>query len=228
MTPEPTTGGLVLALDASTAQGSVALIRDGRLVADVTVAMRSADEERLLPAVARVLEAAGAGPSELAGIVCGAGPGSFTGLRIAAATAKGLAQALGLPLRAVSSLALVAAAAEPPLAPGRYLVVLDALRDERFVLAASVGVDGIVGVDAPARLVPAADAARLAEAERRVRLGPTEDRALWPHARGVARLGTAVLGAPPVPLESWEPDYGRLAEAQARWEAAHGRRLEVG
>ena len=145
-TPATGSGGLVLALDASTAQGSVALIRDGRLVADATVAMRSADEERLLPAVARVLEAAGAGPSELAGIVCGAGPGSFTGLRIAAATAKGMAQALGLPLRAVSSLALVAAAAEPPRAPGRYLVVLDALRDERFVLAASVGMDGPVGV----------------------------------------------------------------------------------
>ena len=76
--------------------------------------------------------------------------------------------------------------------------------------------------------MPAAEAARLAEAERRVRLGPAEARPTWPHARGVARLGGAVLESPPVPLDAWEPDYGRLAEAQARWEAAHGRRLAVG
>ena len=221
-------GGLVLALDASTPQGSVALLRDGRVVAEETVAMRAADEERLLPAVARVLAAVGAQPAALAGVVCGAGPGSFTGLRIAVATAKGLAQALALPLRAVSSLALVAAAAEPALAPGRYLVTLDALRDERFVQRVSVGDAGAVGVEGPVSLMEASQAARLAETEGRVCLGPTEARPTWPHARGVARLGAAVLEAPPVSLAAWEPDYGRPAEAQARWEAAHGRRLPAG
>ena len=46
-----------------------------------------------------------------------------------------------------------------------------------------------------------------------------------PHARGVVRA-LAWLGARgPVSLDEWEPDYGRLAEAQVQWEDAHGRPL---
>ena len=220
--------GPLLALEASSGQGSVAVLRGGRVLAEEAVALRSADEERLLPAVARALAAAGVAPPGLAGIACGAGPGSFTGLRIAAATAKGLAQALGVPIWGVPSLALAAAGAEPPLPTGRYLVLLDALRGERFAQPVTVGDGGIVTVDGPARLVAAAEAEAQAAAEGRVRIGPGEEPARAPHARGVARLGAAPFLAGPVPLDRWEPDYGRLAEAQAKWEAAHGRALPPG
>ena len=223
-----TRDGPLLALEAASRQGSVAVMDGGRVLAEETVALRSADEERLLPAVARALEAAGVAPATLTGIACGAGPGSFTGLRIAAATAKGLAQALAVPVWAVPSLALAAAGAEPPLATGRYLVLLDALRGERFAQPVTVGDDGLVTVDGPARLLAVGAALELARAEGRGAIGPDEEPARAPHARGVARLGAGPFGAGPVALDRWEPDYGRLAEAQAKWEAAHGRDLPLG
>jgi tRNA threonylcarbamoyladenosine biosynthesis protein TsaB len=46
-----------------------------------------------------------------------------------------------------------------------------------------------------------------------------------PHARGVARMMATLLGRGPVDIDTWEPQYGRLAEAQVKWEAAHGRPL---
>ena len=220
--------GPLLALEASSGQGSVAVLRGAQLLAEETVALRSADEERLLPAVARALETAGIEPARLAGIACGAGPGSFTGLRIAAATAKGLAQALAIPVWAVPSLALAAAGAEPPLPTGRYLVLLDALRGERFAQPVTVGDGGVVTVDGPARLLTVAAALERALVEGRVAIGPEEEPARAPHARGVARLGPGPFLAGPVGLDRWEPDYGRLAEAQAKWEAAHGRALPLG
>ena len=76
-------------------------------------------------------------------------------------------------------------------------------------------------------VVPAAEAARWCREEGRTAIGPAEAVELWPHARGVARLeGSGLLEA--VSLEAWEPDYGRLAEAQVKWEAAHGRPLAAG
>ena len=74
---------ITLVLEAATYAGSVALVNEGRLVAERSVAMRGREHEALMPAVAEVL-AEGAVPLEqVERIVCGAGPGSFTSLRIA-------------------------------------------------------------------------------------------------------------------------------------------------
>lgn len=100
---------LVLALDTATAQGGVALGRDGQVVAEVTIGETSRHAELLLPAIEFVLHAARADRSEISMIVAGAGPGSFTGVRIAAATARGMAAGLGVPLRAYSSLTALSA-----------------------------------------------------------------------------------------------------------------------
>jgi len=56
-------------------------------------------------------------------------------------------------------------------------------------------------------------------------VGPGREIDVSPHARGVATLLDSIIEAGPVDIASWEPDYGRLAEAQVRWEAAHGRKL---
>jgi tRNA threonylcarbamoyladenosine biosynthesis protein TsaB len=213
--------GLTLALDASTYVGTVAVLRDGVLVAAREAQMRGEHEERLMPAVLAALADARAVPRDVARVVCGAGPGSFTSLRIAAGIAKGIAHGAGAPLYALSSLALVAAGAEPPLAAGAYLVALDALRGERYVQRVLVHADGRVSAEGAAAI---AAPALLAQAGLPV-IGPLEAEPLAPHARGVARLLGDVLAAGPVDLESWEPSYGRLAEAQVRWEAAHGRPL---
>ncbi|HUF25726.1 MAG TPA: tRNA (adenosine(37)-N6)-threonylcarbamoyltransferase complex dimerization subunit type 1 TsaB [Gemmatimonadaceae bacterium] len=219
-----------LALDAATYAGTVAVLDGPSLLAERTTAMRGAHEERLMPAVADALAAAGIAAGDIDRIVCGSGPGSFTSLRIAASIAKGLATGLGCPLHAVSSLALIVAA--EPRAPGSYLAVLPALRGEVFAQLVDVGADGLVSPAAEASVL---DESALADATvrpirpiRPIRIGPGQSVEAAPHARGVARLAPTAGLARPVDLVSWEPDYGRVAEAQARWEAAHGRPLPRG
>jgi tRNA threonylcarbamoyl adenosine modification protein YeaZ len=179
-----------------------------------------------MPAVADALARAGCTPSDLAAIVCGAGPGSFTSLRIAGGFAKGFASALGRPLFAVPSLALVVAGGD--LAPGRYAVAVDALRGESYL--GLYAVDGAREVDElePARVVAAERVESLAADWSAKLVGPAYAGHLAPVARGVAQLQRVIAASGPVDLASWEPTYGRLAEAQVRWEAAHGRPLPSG
>jgi tRNA threonylcarbamoyladenosine biosynthesis protein TsaB len=204
--------GLTLAIDASTYQGSVAIVRDAAVVAAHSVAMRGKDEERLMPAVESVLSQSHARPGDVRAIVCGAGPGSFTSLRIAASLAKGFAHARGIPLFAVSSLALAAVEA----GVGRWCLTMDALRGEVFVGAYAWDGRDLVPVAELPSIVAERDVPKLASTYGLV------IRAAQPHARAVAPLLDAITRAGPATLASWEPDYGRLAEAQVRWEAIHG------
>ena len=104
--------GLYLALDTSTSHGSVCVGVGNRVVAGRAIGGQGSHSSDLIPTIGGVLEEAGVDLSELDGLVVGAGPGSFTGVRVAAATAKGLAHALGIPLWAVSSLEAGAAAVD--------------------------------------------------------------------------------------------------------------------
>ena len=101
----------VLAFDTATPLGTIAIGVGDRLLGEATIGVNARHAESLLPAIDFVMGNAGLKRSDLGGIVVGAGPGSFTGVRIAGATAKGLAHALGLPLYAFSSLTMVAAGA---------------------------------------------------------------------------------------------------------------------
>ncbi len=104
--------GMYLALDTSTTLGSVCVGIGGRVHARRVIHCHGSHTSELNTTKAGVLQEAGADLSELAGLVVGAGPGSFTGVRVAAATAKGLAHALDIPLWAVSSLEAGAAAVD--------------------------------------------------------------------------------------------------------------------
>ncbi|HKS05398.1 MAG TPA: tRNA (adenosine(37)-N6)-threonylcarbamoyltransferase complex dimerization subunit type 1 TsaB [Gemmatimonadaceae bacterium] len=209
---------LTLVLEAATSEGSVAVFRGGLVVADRTVAMRDAHEDRLMPAVVAALGDAGARARDVARIVCGAGPGSFTSLRIAASIAKGVATVARMPVYAVSSLTLAAAEHANATSDGRIVVALDALRGEVFVAAFEVHSGSLVELRAPAMLtVAAAD-------EFAASLGTARVNAK-PHARAAARVLDEILATSPIDLATWEPAYGRKAEAQVRWEAAHGRPL---
>jgi tRNA threonylcarbamoyladenosine biosynthesis protein TsaB len=130
----------LLGIDTATATAGIAIVdEDGRVLAEArhATAGRGAD---LLVAIDQVCRAAGVAPAELDAIAIGAGPGSFTGLRIGMATAKGIAFAAGRPLWAVSSLAALAADAIEELADQLLLVhadgvicaALDARRGELF------------------------------------------------------------------------------------------------
>lgn len=217
---------ITLALDASTYTGDVALIIDGQVAAEQSTAMKGADEERLMPAVSRVLEVAGIAPASIDRIVCGAGPGSFTSLRIAGAIGKGMATGLGKPLYAVPSTALVLGGSG--LGPGRYLVAIDALRGELYVALYEIDATHAIAALEPARLIAAADVHPLAaEYDARIVSPSRIDDATvaTPRAAAVSRLERMIAAAGPVDIDRWEPSYGRLAEAQVKWESAHGRPL---
>jgi tRNA threonylcarbamoyladenosine biosynthesis protein TsaB len=130
----------LLGIDTATATAGIAIVdQDGRVLAETrhATAGRGAD---LLVAIDQVCRDAAVAPAELTAVAIGAGPGSFTGLRIGMATAKGIAFAARRPLWAVSSLAALAADAREELA-GQLLLVhadgvicaaLDARRGELF------------------------------------------------------------------------------------------------
>lgn len=125
---------LLLAFDTSTEVTSVALARVDtdriELLAGEVIDARRAALSRVLPTAAAMLTLCGLSASDLDGVVVGQGPGSFTGVRIAVASAKGLAQGLGVPLWAVSTLDAVAQGfAQTDVTLG---VVGDAMRGEVY------------------------------------------------------------------------------------------------
>jgi tRNA threonylcarbamoyladenosine biosynthesis protein TsaB len=220
--------GVTLAVDAAATSGTIAVLRDDVVVASRDVAMRSDAEERFLPAILTTLGEAACGLPDLARIACGAGPGSFTSLRVAAAIAKGLAEGRGIPLLAMPSLALIVAASDATRVPGsRWLATLDAMRGDRYLASVEVGATGAIARVESLGLAPAHTVADRAGALRAIPIGPEESRQAMPRASGLARMLDLVAAAGAVDLASWEPAYGRLAEAQVKWEIAHGMSLDA-
>jgi tRNA threonylcarbamoyladenosine biosynthesis protein TsaB len=141
----------VLGLDTATQTAGIAVVDDDLVLAEAThdASRRSAD---LLVAIDDVCRRANLAPTALDAIAIGAGPGSFTGLRIGMATAKGIAFAAGKPLWAVSSLA---ALVEDAGGTGTIVAVLDARRGEVFAGCYRDGVLlGEERVMAPGELAP--------------------------------------------------------------------------
>lgn len=117
-----------MAVETSTAAGSVAVWDDG-LAFEQVLRIQGTHSERLLPAIDHALTVTGVAPEAVAAFVVGAGPGSFTGVRIGAAMAKGWAMARGTQLFAYPSL-LVAAAGTGALGP--VCAMFDAKRGQVY------------------------------------------------------------------------------------------------
>ena len=123
------TGAPLLCIETSTTTGSVA-VGIGTAAVEVKLAPPVRHAEAVLPAVDDALRSAGIARRELGGIIVGGGPGSFTGLRIAAATGKALAHALDLPLFAASGLLAQAAVLADARTP--ICALFDARRGEVY------------------------------------------------------------------------------------------------
>jgi tRNA threonylcarbamoyladenosine biosynthesis protein TsaB len=208
----------ILALDTATRIASVAVLDDDRVLAETTrdTHRRSAD---VLVAVDDVCRTAGIAPLTLEAVAVGAGPGSFTGLRIGMATAKGIAFAAQRPLWAVSSLAALAHGHA-----GFVVAVLDARRGEIFAGCFRDGaLLGDERVLAPAEL--AAWVATFGTADRFVgdalaahpELAPFAER--WQHATptGAAVGRLALAGARADVLVGGAPTYIRPSEAEVKY-----------
>jgi tRNA threonylcarbamoyladenosine biosynthesis protein TsaB len=215
---------LLLALDTSTPTARVAVVGgyDALLAeAEATVDRHSAHVLRLCDLV---LRAAGLRAADLTGIACGAGPGSFTGLRVGLAVAKGLALATGLPLIMVPSLEALAKDISDSGAGLPEVPCIDAGKGE--VYAALAGDD----FKEPLRLTPEALAARLTDHGPCVIAGNGADRyaavldavlpanvsratVAGPSARSIAWLGMqAHTCGHHEDLDSAVPLYGRLPD----------------
>lgn len=209
---------ITLALDASTYRGTVAVFRDRTLVSSGQAAMRGAHAEALMPAVADALARAGTKVEQLDRVVCGEGPGSFTSLRIAGSIAKGLCLGRGIPLFAVSSLGLAAASTPEQ---GTFVVTIDALRAEWYAAVFERSAGGSLIQRSPVALVPKTEIDAFAAGFGRLILNAEPD------AGACVALFDDIGQRGAVDLDRWEPSYGRLAEAQVKWEAAHGRPLKA-
>lgn len=194
----------ILAFEASTRRLSVALWCDSAL-AEKSADVPNGGSERLLPWAGELLAEAGLKLQQLDGIAFGAGPGGFTGLRLACGVAQGLACGLGLPVVPVGSLAALALAS----GAGKVLACLDARMNEVYVAAYVVAGESVEEIMAPK--VGAGATAPLPEGTGwhgvgdafdvwgeilRQRLGHRlsgADAALYPTAAAVARLAVPLL-----------------------------------
>jgi tRNA threonylcarbamoyl adenosine modification protein YeaZ len=190
---------LTLAFDTATSVATSALVDDGEVLGE-----RMSRAQTLLEDVDALLRQGGAHPRDLDALAIGIGPGSFTGVRIGLAAARGLALALDLRGGGVSTLAALAAGA-PDALP-----VIDAKRHEVFTL-----VDG-----EPAVLAPADVRATLAVGDGALRyrevlegngaeVPPDGDERHVPRARFHARLLRGLQ-----PVEEIEPLYLRAPDAK--------------
>ncbi len=121
---------LVLGIETSTPQTSVAIGSEQGVVASAMVSRGATHNEFLLPAVRFCLDEATLGFRNLGGIAVSLGPGLYTGMRVGVSTAKALAQALSIPIVGMASLDLVAY--EVRYTAKTICAVLDARRNEVF------------------------------------------------------------------------------------------------
>jgi len=221
----------VLALETATLAGSAALLDGDRVVGTSLLDIELTHSERLMAMVDRLLVDCGWSVSRLEGLAVSIGPGSFTGLRIGVATAKGLALALGLPVASVPT--LDALAANLPFASIPVCPLIDARKGEVYLALYEWSGDRMERRSDYLALAPRAavklltppvivlgdgiEACRPFFAERGPGIRIASSPAGTPSAAVVGRLGHAMLESGKiVDADALVPMYLRPSEAELR------------
>jgi len=234
----------ILGIDTAIPIASVALVEDGELIAEEIVSSKRCSAETgnhaaiILPLIQALLDKTDSTIEELAGIAVSIGPGSFTGLRIGLATAKGIAYESGIPLVGVSTLHAQAARVEH--FDGLVCSVLDARKGEVYMAVFSsqqTGVkrltpDALLSVNSAVDLLRdffhdhralalTGTGAEVHERQFLEAFGPSlwiRKEVCWPTAASqVARLGKDRLMAGSIDeIERLAPVYLRVCEAESK------------
>ncbi|WP_242116076.1 tRNA (adenosine(37)-N6)-threonylcarbamoyltransferase complex dimerization subunit type 1 TsaB [Sphingomonas lacusdianchii] len=195
-----------LVIETATAACSVALIEDGAVIARDHVVVGRGHAERLVPIIAGL-----PGHGRADAILVDCGPGSFTGVRVGLAAARGLGIGWGVPVHGYSSLASIAAAALAEQPGDAIVAVLDGGHGEVF----QQGFDGALIADGPAISRKPDDAVAALHGRRVVGQGLARLRTIDPALPACDRLPDAadaiLLSAeqrslPPAPLYGRAPD----------------------
>lgn len=123
----------ILAFDTSNKTLSVAILEDDRLLADITINIKKNHSVSLMPAIDFLMSSADLEPKDLDRIVVAQGPGSYTGLRVAVATAKMLAYSLSIELVGISSLYALASSVSKRYPNSVVIPLIDARRHNVYV-----------------------------------------------------------------------------------------------
>jgi tRNA threonylcarbamoyladenosine biosynthesis protein TsaB len=229
----------VLALDTALAACSAAVFdtANGGLIASESLLMARGHAEALMPLIERVMKKSGVAFAELERIVVTTGPGSFTGLRVGIAAARGLGVATKIPVVGVTTLSAYAA---PYLAADDQIpvvVAIDARHDHVYLQVFGAGGRTLIAPrlaplneairaasEAPARIIGSAAkavAAGLGRGLGRTASAPVVvDTREAPEIGWVAQIGAAVSEAQAPP----KPQYLRAPDAQPQYAAALPRR----
>lgn len=159
---------IILGIESSAKVAAAAVWKDGQIAGEQMVNGTLTHSETLMPMIDRLLRSVEIQPEDLTAIALSSGPGSFTGLRIGAATAKGLALGLGIPLAPVSTLEALAFNA----APTDCLIVpmMDARRSQVYTAVYAYEEGRLCEKEAPDALSPTELANRLRAWKRPVLL----------------------------------------------------------
>ena len=216
----------ILGFDTSTAASSAAVLADDGEVVEILpptgrLGERPAHARELLPAVDDVMGRAGVSFGDLDAIAVGVGPGTFTGLRIGVATARALAKANELPVRAVSSLEALAAG----MTGSSRLALIDAKRGEVYAALFEDGEERwppvVLGIEALVERLRSAPTTPLAAGDGSLRfrdeleaagvaVAPAESPL---HVVSAGHLCRRALDAPDVAPEQVVPNYLREPDA---------------
>jgi tRNA threonylcarbamoyladenosine biosynthesis protein TsaB len=228
-----------LALETATDRASVAVGPAEADAVETSIAGARRHAGALLSMIETVLKRANTRLDMISAVIVSDGPGSFTGLRVGAAVAKGIVRSRRAELWAAPSLMVRAAGVD--IGEGTVLAVSDALRGEVYAAAYRFTGANVITELAPTVCRPEDLIHRLSRPSAIVGDVPPLAREFiekWsgrhmvtspagaPDARRLLGLAEKSGGARPITDPSgWEPAYGRPAEAQARWESTHGRPL---